>query len=697
MLAADMGLGKTVMGLRKLHQTITSGGRVLLVLSPGIISVWQAELKKYYKEDYETIAYRSHVISSKSSLSDIDNKQLLYVTPSHLATLLGYQWTKKTADQEHPLYKFFCGDEEVGIAPFKWPLVISDEAHLFRNSHKLYYAFRYVCNNAVKRLLITATPFHNSPYYELANYFELLRPTGTVLIKGKEFNLKALWNRNNFYELVDNTLVNAGSGELEDPADQSFSNEEQAFSNEERANSTDGSSEEEEIDEDWFEDATNDTQVRTLVRQYKAWNIFPTLLDITKHSGLFVRMTKEQVSSQYAAIANKVYDRVILDPSPQQKQAIELLSELPTKNQLAIVTHNLSVNEDPVTMTSIVESKTGQAWSSQSQKKARAIGESGTLLQRSPKAKWICDNLESLLELPQTLEKRPKQWSKVAIVTKRRTCIDNIIEMIAQRLSELSVKYPVLHKSSIFKISGDTADVAKESQAFNDTDAPAVIVLMHDLGFGYNLETANKMVLCSVWWNPGQDRQVHDRIHRISSPFEEVHIIQLVIKDSLDEKVLKIMDAKTTVIKEDCGDDYVLMHVFPSQREIFAELKKIRNKAAPSAKALQAPTPSKKRKRVEIESAEESAEEEEDSDEESSEEESSDEESCEDCGDESVSEPDVFESLKALLAKGKKVNLKKLEATYLAKAKALEKRKRVKGSCDEDSTCPPKKKQKLTK
>jgi SNF2 family DNA or RNA helicase len=674
MLAADMGLGKTVMGLRKLHQTITGGGRVLLVLSPGIISVWQAELKKYYKEDYETIAYRSHVISSKSSLTDIENKQLLYVTPSHLATLLGYQWTKKTAEQEHPLYKFFCGDEEVGIAPFKWPLVISDEAHLFRNSHKLYYAFRYVCNNAAKRLLITATPFHNSPYYELANYFELLRPTGTVMIKGKEFNLKALWNRNNFYELVDNTLV---TSDIEDPADQSVSNEEQGSS-------------EEEIDEDWFEDATNDTQVRNLVRQYKAWNIFPTLLDITKHSGLFVRMTKEQVSAQYAAIANKVYDRVILEPSPQQKQSIELLSELPTKNQLAIVTHNLSVNEDPATMTSIVESKTGQAWSSQSQKKARAIGESGTLMERSPKAKWICDNLESLLDLPQTLEHEgPKQWSKVAIVTKRRTCMDNVIETIAQRLSELSVKYPVLHKSSIFKISGDTADVAKESQAFNDTDAPAVIVLMHDLGFGYNLETANKMVLCSVWWNPGQDRQVHDRIHRISSPFEEVHIIQLVIKDSLDERVLKIMDAKTTVIKEDCGDDYVLMHVFPSQREIFAELKKIRNKPAPSAKTLQAPT-SKKRKRVEMELAEES-----------SEEESSDEEEEDSAEDESsASESDVVESLKALLAKGKKVNLKKLEAKYLAKATALEKkekRKRARGSCEQDGTCPPKKKQKLTK
>lgn len=666
MLAADMGLGKTLMAIKHVHDALNNGKRVLLVLSPGIAKLWQGELRKYYKGDFAKVSQLIQTISGNTTLSDIADKQLLFITPSQLTYLLGYQWTKKTAEEEHPLYKLFCGVEAANIAPFRWPLIVSDEVHQFRNCNKPFYAFRFVCSNSAKRVLLTATPFHNSPYSELSNYLELLKPNGTFPVNGKPFNFAALWNRNNFFELVDTTptVDKTPAAEEED--------EEEA--------PEDSAASAEEIDEDWFEEASNGKEQRALVKQYIASGLFPTLMDITKHSGLFVRMTKETVSAKYAAIAHKIYDRVGLEPSAHQLKAAALLSELPSKNQLAILTHTSSVNEDPALIGSVADSKTGKAWSVEARKKALALAQSGTIKERSPKASWIADNLESLLDLPATLAGRPANWSKLAIVTKRKTCMENLGNLVAERLLALSAKYPVLSQTGVFKISGDTDDIDKESQAFNETDAPCVIILMHDLGFGYNLQTANKMVLCSVWWNPGQDRQVHDRIHRISSPFEEVHIIQLYITGSLDEHVLKLMDAKTTVIKEDCGDDYVLMHVYPTQRQLLAELTK-----GVRAKASSAGT--KKRKRVAEVEEEDSIEDRLISDSEVSSDEDEPSESA------SVDPDDVMGFLTSASKKSGK-DLNKLAMKYIIRATNIEKaaiRKRNK----EEGTCPLKKKSKL--
>lgn len=585
-----------------------------------------------------------------------------------MSTILGYQWTKKTANEEHPLYKLFCGDEAANIAPFQWPLIVSDEVHNFRNCTKPFYAFRFVCHNSIKRLLLTATPFHNNPHSELSNYIELLVPKGTFPVKGKQFNFCALWNRDNYTELVDTAITSSEKSQLETIYEEDEEEDEVPVSDEDASD--------EAIDESWFDQATNSKEQRALVKQYVYEELYPSLVDITKASGLFVRMTKETVSMTYAAIAHKVYDRVGLEPSTQQVKASALIDELPTRNQLAILTHTSSINEDPALIGAVAESKTGKTWSSESRKKALALSQSGTLLERSPKASWISDNLESLLDLSATLVGRPQHWSKLAIVTKRKLCMENLGNLVAQRLASLSTKYPVLSNTRVFKISGDTPDIAKESKDFNETDAPCVIILMHDLGFGYNLETANKMVLCSVWWNPGQDRQVHDRIHRISSPFEQVHIIQLFIKESLDERVLRLMDAKTTVIKEDCGDDYLLMHVYPTQRQLLSELAKVRGKASHKS------VPSKKRKRVEVE-VESEVEEDEDSSEVSDDEE---EPSCDSC---SVDPDDVMGFLKSASTK----DLSKLAKKYLVRANNLEK-KAIRKRKSKNS-CPLKKKTKL--
>lgn len=69
MLAADMGLGKTVMALKQVNDSLNKGHRVLLVLAPGITKIWQAELKKYYKNDYAKVHELEHVITSKLTLN----------------------------------------------------------------------------------------------------------------------------------------------------------------------------------------------------------------------------------------------------------------------------------------------------------------------------------------------------------------------------------------------------------------------------------------------------------------------------------------------------------------------------------------------------------------------------------------------------------------------------------------------------
>ncbi|KAG9454866.1 hypothetical protein H6P81_007770 [Aristolochia fimbriata] len=92
------------------------------------------------------------------------------------------------------------------------------------------------------------------------------------------------------------------------------------------------------------------------------------------------------------------------------------------------------------------------------------------------------------------------------------------------------------------------AEVIKE---FGETGEHAPNVLLASLkaaGAGINLTAASRLYLVEPWWNPGVEEQAMDRVHRIGQK-EEVQVTRMIIKDSIEERVLKLQEKKKNLAK----------------------------------------------------------------------------------------------------------------------------------------------------
>eukprot|EP00759_Apiculatamorpha_spiralis_P029780 PhF_6_TR31805/c1_g1_i1/m.46921 len=62
-------------------------------------------------------------------------------------------------------------------------------------------------------------------------------------------------------------------------------------------------------------------------------------------------------------------------------------------------------------------------------------------------------------------------------------------------------------------------------------------------GTGLNLVCASVCIMADPWWNPAVDRQAVMRVHRIGQS-KSVTVYQMIVKDSVEEKVLELQEKK---------------------------------------------------------------------------------------------------------------------------------------------------------
>ncbi|KAJ6797573.1 putative SWI/SNF-related matrix-associated actin-dependent regulator of chromatin subfamily A member 3-like 1 [Iris pallida] len=75
-------------------------------------------------------------------------------------------------------------------------------------------------------------------------------------------------------------------------------------------------------------------------------------------------------------------------------------------------------------------------------------------------------------------------------------------------------------------------------------DAPTVLLAsLKAAGAGINLTAASRVYLVEPWWNPAIEEQAMDRVHRIGQR-EEVRVVRLVVKDSVEERILALQEKK---------------------------------------------------------------------------------------------------------------------------------------------------------
>ncbi len=147
LLADEVGLGKTIEAGIVMGQLVAEGKQRILVLAPATLRAqWQTELRE--KFDLDSTLVDGRTVRATSNCFD-------QPTPVVIAS--------------HP---FAAGRHEL-LAKIPWDLVVIDEAHRLRNSHrpnnKTGKALKLGLKNAPK-LLLTATPLQN----DLSELFGLL-------------------------------------------------------------------------------------------------------------------------------------------------------------------------------------------------------------------------------------------------------------------------------------------------------------------------------------------------------------------------------------------------------------------------------------------------------------------------------------------------------------------------------------------
>ncbi|RYZ47490.1 MAG: DEAD/DEAH box helicase, partial [Proteobacteria bacterium] len=118
----------------------------------------------------------------------------------------------------------------------------------------------------------------------------------------------------------------------------------------------------------------------------------------------------------------------------------------------------------------------------------------------------------------------------------------SFLHLIEERLVEQSIVYEYL--------DGQTKDRTKRVKRFQDD--PEIKVFLISLkagGVGLNLTAARYAFIMDPWWNPAVEEQAMARAHRIGQD-KQVIIYKVVVKDSIEEKILELQVQKNDLVRE---------------------------------------------------------------------------------------------------------------------------------------------------
>lgn len=96
------------------------------------------------------------------------------------------------------------------------------------------------------------------------------------------------------------------------------------------------------------------------------------------------------------------------------------------------------------------------------------------------------------------------------------------------------------------RLDGSMAAAARRKAITSFREDPKVQVFLISLkagGLGLNLTAANKVVLLDPWWNPAQEDQAVDRIHRLGQK-RNVEIIRMLVRGSVEERIMELQSKK---------------------------------------------------------------------------------------------------------------------------------------------------------
>ena len=152
----------------------------------------------------------------------------------------------------------------------------------------------------------------------------------------------------------------------------------------------------------------------------------------------------------------------------------------------------------------------------------------------STKIEFLLENLEQLLD----------EGHKVLVFSQFTTYLDHIQNKIRER----SWKFARIDGSQNMKKRQAEVD------RFQNGDAQVFLISLKAGGVGLNLTAASYIFLMDPWWNPAVESQAIDRAYRIGQE-NKLTVYRPIIKDSVEEKVLVLQNAKQELFKDLMSSD----------------------------------------------------------------------------------------------------------------------------------------------
>jgi SNF2 family DNA or RNA helicase len=147
---------------------------------------------------------------------------------------------------------------------------------------------------------------------------------------------------------------------------------------------------------------------------------------------------------------------------------------------------------------------------------------------------FLIENLEQLLE----------EGHKVLVFSQFTTYLD----IIENKIREHSWNYA--------RIDGSQNHKKRQEQVehFQNGEAQVFLISLKAGGVGLNLTAASYIFLMDPWWNPAVESQAIDRAYRIGQE-NKLTVYRPIIKDSVEEKVLVLQNAKKELFKDLMAED----------------------------------------------------------------------------------------------------------------------------------------------
>lgn len=93
---------------------------------------------------------------------------------------------------------------------------------------------------------------------------------------------------------------------------------------------------------------------------------------------------------------------------------------------------------------------------------------------------------------------------------------------------------------------------------FNEGTVPVFLISLKAGGVGLNLIGADMVIHYDPWWNVAVQNQATDRAHRIGQT-KKVTVYKMVVKNTIEEKILKLQDSKRDLADSIISGDNVGM------------------------------------------------------------------------------------------------------------------------------------------